>query len=328
VLAARRMLRVGDAALIGIHVCRALAQAHANGVVHRDVKPGNIFLVHTFRGEFSARLIDFGISALLCPGDSPVGIPIPESKITKTGEFCGTPEYVAPESFDTSERVDRRSDLYSLAITLYECLTGSVPYSGNFTEVLAKAMLQGPSTDVRKQRPEVPESLAQAIAGAMSVSADDRFESALEMEHALTTAVSAGSPILLLSVPASAPLVDAGTPLEPSIAPVQRRRFPRKPFITPVLLLRGDQQISVGRSEDISINGMLVVADHDCATGAELNLRFAMPISGVIVDVGATVRWSREGRGKVAIGLQFLNLADSHRREIADLVASRTQTEG
>jgi eukaryotic-like serine/threonine-protein kinase len=101
-------------------VCDGLAAAHAAGVVHRDMKPANVFLAHDGRGALVAKVLDFGIAKLA----------MTDSSLTRTGTFVGTPDYIAPEQA-LGEEVDGRADVYSVGVMLYQLLTGTVPFSGD-----------------------------------------------------------------------------------------------------------------------------------------------------------------------------------------------------
>lgn len=137
VLEARERLTVRDAAAILAPIARALAYAHLQGVVHRDVKPANILLqpvnandpgavfVDTLGGYFLPLLSDFGIARAL---DSP--------ELTGVGRTIGTPLYMSPEQCADSHEIDGRSDLYSLGAVLYRCLVGRPPFTGSTTQIL------------------------------------------------------------------------------------------------------------------------------------------------------------------------------------------------
>ncbi len=101
-------------------LCDGLAAAHAAGVVHRDMKPANVFLARDRGGHEVAKILDFGIAKLA----------LTDSSLTRTGTFVGTPDYIAPEQA-LGEEVDGRADVYAVGVMLYELLTGTVPFSGD-----------------------------------------------------------------------------------------------------------------------------------------------------------------------------------------------------
>src|ERR1700722_19460555 len=117
-------LPVRDAVEHVRHATHALAEMHDAGIVHRDVKPSNLFLEQGADGVRRIKLLDFGVAALRQPVDKT------ESSITYSEAFLGTPRYMAPEQVRSSKSVDARADVWALAVTLYELLTGSPPFDG------------------------------------------------------------------------------------------------------------------------------------------------------------------------------------------------------
>jgi serine/threonine protein kinase len=285
---------------------------HACNVVHRDLKPGNIMVLQRPKGTLEPCLIDFGIAALVQPGVAPASTAIEDTKITGPGEFYGTPEYVAPEVVQRPGIIDRRSDLYSLGITLYECLTGAVPYSGGFCEVVVKVLMAGTPPDVGVKRPGVDPELSAAISRAMESSADARYDSARPMQEALEVWLRADA-----SRAAALPM---STP-PPVVAPeVQRRRYRRAPYVTPVRIVIPGEIPVRGRTEDVSEGGLLVLAEGHCPNHARVWVYFMSPITGSEVGAEAITRWVRDARGKAAVGLEFTTLAHPVRREIVQYV--------
>jgi predicted Ser/Thr protein kinase len=132
---------------LGLEVARALAFAHAQGLVHRDVKPQNVLLTRDGR----AKVTDFGIARTL----DAVGL-------TETGTVLGTSHYIAPEQA-RGERVDRKTDVYSFGIVLYEMLTGAVPYDGESFLAVAMKHVHDPVPSVSDQRPDCPLRLAALV---------------------------------------------------------------------------------------------------------------------------------------------------------------------
>jgi CheY-like chemotaxis protein len=116
---------------IMVPVCEALAAAHRSGIVHRDVKPANIFL-HLAGGEEIPKVLDFGIARI-------VGEAAADPRVTLEGFIVGTPVYMAPERF-RNETVDGRSDVYSVGVTLYQMLTGRLPFAADQADPMAVAM--------------------------------------------------------------------------------------------------------------------------------------------------------------------------------------------
>src|SRR6187399_2173815 len=130
-----RVLTAPRALPIAMQICRALAAAHAKGVVHRDMKPENVFLQRTADGEEIVKIVDFGIAQLRSKDTE---VAQPKRRLTRTGMIFGTPEYMAPEQAG-GKHADPRSDIYSVGIIMYEMFTGAVPFTGDtFLGVLAK----------------------------------------------------------------------------------------------------------------------------------------------------------------------------------------------
>lgn len=133
---------------IGARVADALAHAHRQGVIHRDIKPANV-MVDASRDQ--VKVTDFGVARLL------------DSSRTRTGLVLGSPAYMAPEQL-VGRAVDGRSDLYALGVLLYQLLTGELPMSGASIGELMQAVAHQPAPDLRRKRPDLPESLANVLA--------------------------------------------------------------------------------------------------------------------------------------------------------------------
>ncbi|UCB51735.1 MAG: protein kinase, partial [Candidatus Zixiibacteriota bacterium] len=143
-------------------VCEGLAEAHRLGVVHRDLKPQNIMIDR----EGNAHIMDFGIARS-----------VRTKGITETGVLIGTPEYMSVEQVE-GKKVDHRSDIYSLGITLYETLTGQVPFDGETPiSVAVKHTTQVPP-DPREVNAHIPQSLSRVILKCIEKNMDDRYQSA------------------------------------------------------------------------------------------------------------------------------------------------------
>src|SRR6478752_7390433 len=140
-LSRRRVLDAASGIRISMQMCRALAAAHANGVVHRDMKPENVFLQRTVDGEEIVKIVDFGIAQLR---SKEAEVAETKRRLTRTGMIFGTPEYMAPEQA-SGKHADLRSDIYSVGIIMYEMFTGAVPFTGEtFLGVLSKHLSEVP----------------------------------------------------------------------------------------------------------------------------------------------------------------------------------------
>ena len=326
ILAVRRRIAAAEVAWVGAAICDALGAAHRRGIIHRDIKPSNVFVARDEQGREVVKLFDFGVAR----------VPSEPNKLTQDGALLGTPEYMAPEQLLARE-VDGRTDLYALGVTLYECLAGVVPFEGNFGEVLLKVSTQ-PLTPLSQKVPDVPPELAVAIERALSREQTARFADAQSFAQALRKAAPAAPPGSLLGIRQGPPPIPvraaqpqastgfsaveapsrAGLPSPPRPLPVPpplpatRRRFPRAPYVTPVRIIHG-QIILEGRSEDVSVGGLLVLAPQAFEQAQLVKVRFALPMTGRVIEIDATARWVKAARATGAVGLQFASLpADAH----------------
>ena len=167
-------LPVRDALELGVQIGRALAFAHAQGLVHRDVKPQNVLL----RGG-DAKVTDFGIARSL---DVQAGL-------TQTGTVLGTSEYISPEQA-TGRQVDARTDIYSLGAVLYELLAGQPPYTGDSFVSVAMRHVNDPVPSVTAARPDVPLRVDAALRRAMAKDPDDRFPTMDELVAELSACLA------------------------------------------------------------------------------------------------------------------------------------------
>ncbi|MBW2460086.1 MAG: protein kinase [Deltaproteobacteria bacterium] len=154
----------------------ALEAAHAARLVHRDLKPDNIFLTKAAGVGEQVKILDFGIAKLL-DGDS-------AAKLTATGLVIGTPLYMSSEQA-RGDDLDERSDLYSLGAVMYECLTGEPPFTGRNYNALLVAVLTQTARPITELRPDLSPELAAVVMRALEKDKDDRFASAGEMSAAL-----------------------------------------------------------------------------------------------------------------------------------------------
>jgi serine/threonine protein kinase len=355
ILAARRRLSIEDAVQVGRQVCEAIAHAHHRGVVHRDIKPSNVFIARNEIGEETVKLIDLGVAAVAEEQLAQL-----DPKLTTKHEVLGTPEYMAPEQL-WGRPVDARTDVYSIGMSLFECLTGEVPYQGLYPEVLVQVSNAKSPPDVRGRRPDVSPALAMVIETALETEAVARFQSAAELGRALLAAsgLAAGRSGLLVAQPETEeategeseavevqfevqrhdpkpgdegseraiqlvrkkpPRVSGADEAAPSAA-VRKRQSPRAPYVTPVVLMLAGGDEVAARSEEISSEGMLVVTALPLPLGHRMRVRFASPLTGEMLFVEATVRWTREGRGRSAMGLEFVDAPPMLRGVVAEYLA-------
>jgi len=169
-----KQLPIEEALAITRHVAAALGHAHAQHVIHRDVKPENILL---YEGE--AMVADFGIALAVSAAAG--------ERLTQTGLAVGTPAYMSPEQAVSERALDARSDVYSLGCVLYEMLAGEPPYTGATAQVLIAKRLVDPVPAVRRLRAAVPVGVEQALTKALAKVPADRWASALAFAEALAT---------------------------------------------------------------------------------------------------------------------------------------------
>ena len=173
-------LGVNTAVAIASQILRGLIRAHGAGLVHRDLKPDNVFLCRRDDGSLLVKLVDFGISKL-----SQKTTP---DTLTERGAVLGTAHYMSPEQIQTPESVDPRADLYGVGAILFEALSGRPPHEASSYEAVLVAICTRDAPDVRTLRGDVREPLAQVIARALSRDREARFQSAEEFLAALTNA--------------------------------------------------------------------------------------------------------------------------------------------
>ncbi len=337
ILAARRRLSVADTVQVARQLCDAVAHANARGVVHRDVKPSNVFIARNEIGEETVKLIDLGVAAV-----AEERLEENDRKLTKAHEVVGTPEYMAPEQLWGRE-VDARTDVYAIAMSLFECLTGEVPYVGSYPDVLVQVSNATEPPSVRDARADVPAALAVVIETALEKEPSSRFQSAAELGRALVAASGlepARSALLMASteeVPGAAvdeeperaislvrrkaPRGAEDRPSTPEPPPSHRRQFVRAPYVTPVLLVSDTGSETEARSEEISEEGMLVITPLSFPLGAPVQMRFASPMTGEMIALDGSVRWTRDGRGRSAIGLEFTHVPPMLRGVVAQYIA-------
>jgi eukaryotic-like serine/threonine-protein kinase len=161
---------------IAMQICDGLSYVHASGLVHRDLKPQNIMLLDGDKKDF-VKLLDFGLVLLLAPS---------VQKLTRTGTLIGTPQYMSPEGCQ-GKMLDSRSDIYSLACILYECLTGKPPFADeNSLELIRKQRTEMPARLERLVLSAgVPAALELLIFKALAKQPDNRPQSMSDFESAL-----------------------------------------------------------------------------------------------------------------------------------------------
>ena len=180
-----RPLKLDSLFSISLQAADALTAAHDLSIIHRDIKPGNIII--TPKGQ--AKVLDFGL-AKLTGNRGHAKMSAAESELTRTGVVIGTPNYMSPEQA-RGERVDHRTDIFSLGTIIYEMATGKVPFSGKSQAEIMNAVINERHRPVTELNQAVPEELSTAVDRALSKDPRDRFQSMGEMLLALRQAARA-----------------------------------------------------------------------------------------------------------------------------------------
>jgi len=239
-LIASHVLTPADVTRIIKRCADALSEAHARGVIHRDVKPENV--VVTRRG---VKMLDFGIAKLI---DAP---PEDAGKLTSDGTVIGTPDYMSPEQA-LGKAIDHRSDIFSLGVVLYEALTGRHPFAtSSVTETLVNIVTREP-IDIVRLLPGAPQQLVDVVQRATKKKPEERFETAKQMASALNK-------IYPVESSASFPVVAASnTPTlslaEPAVVPP-----PPPPAVPP----KPAKAKSSGKQRAVRSDARVLVADDD-----------------------------------------------------------------
>jgi serine/threonine protein kinase len=180
VLAQGRPLSFEQAADIMAQVAEGLDFAHAKGIVHRDVKPANIILLEGNR----AKITDFGIAKITS------GV----ANLTTTGQFLGTPNYMAPEQIKGTP-VDGRSDIFSLGICIYECLTHRKPFGGDSLTSISYKIVHEPFPPLHEINPTIPEGFAEVVAHCLEKDPVKRFQRGRDLSNALRAVIRGERPM-------------------------------------------------------------------------------------------------------------------------------------
>ncbi|MCB9738018.1 MAG: serine/threonine protein kinase [Deltaproteobacteria bacterium] len=174
------LMAVDEAIQIGVQVLSSLTEAHGAGLVHRDLKPDNIFLHRVGKGQI-VKVIDFGIAHR------------DGSEMTRVGQVLGTPAYMSPEQA-RGAAIDGRADLYSLGVILFQLFTGRVPFPDEDNPLMTMMHhVMSPIPDPRAFRPELGEAAAELTMRALAKEAEGRFEDAATMRDALRACLAPAS---------------------------------------------------------------------------------------------------------------------------------------
>ena len=204
-----------EAARIALQIARALEHAHTHGMVHLDVKPGNIML--PVSGE--AKLADFGLARKAADED----LLYSERRLV-----VGTPAYMSPEQLRPGGDVDTRGDIYSLGVTFYEMVVGKRAFRARARRDIVRKVRAGEFDPVREAAPELPENIAVIIEKTMALDREDRYQAPRQLVDDLEAALKGEAPRIALGLPA---------PDETADEPTRERRGPRVEFVSLVVVL-------------------------------------------------------------------------------------------
>jgi hypothetical protein len=280
----------------------ALDAAHARGLIHRDVKPGNVLVTEQPDAEDAdfCYLMDFGVSTWTASS---------AATITATGQMIGTANYMAPEQIEGAG-VDGRTDLYSLGCVLYECLTGRAPFSGRSAPAILYGHLHEQAPSPSSVRPDLPSGVDTVIARALRKVPDDRYSSYRELSHELHAALTGST--------ATMPAVTHVVPTSGSAEVSGGRRRGRARWITVaaivtafLLVVAGlaylgfrDRGPAPGGSQGsppvLIREGVQVIASDTApsSTDAAGNVVTYVPANVIDGDVGTAWRTPGDGRGE------------------------------
>lgn len=282
-----RLNRLGPLPLLEVvrivgQTAKALGRAHQLGIVHRDIKPDNLFVLD-LDGEPFVKILDFGV-AKLAHGNA--------LSATSTGSLLGTPLYMSPEQLLSSKHVDHHADLWALAVVAYQAITGRVPFNGDTLGALSVAVHTGVFPLPSSLRPDVPPAIDAWAATALQRDPNARFHTAKELAEALEQA--AGIPrAAMASSPAWRP--PAGLSATQLAPPQDQPAAPQS----------GTPVASEGRSSTPSLrgSGAGAVTFHGLATTDARGKRRAAPVvlgavfAGAVVAIGAGALLLRPGGG-------------------------------
>jgi eukaryotic-like serine/threonine-protein kinase len=165
-----------------LQACEALAEAHSMGIVHRDIKPRNLFLTKRVDGKPLVKVLDFGLAKNIHPSMSgAVGL-------TKTRTVMGSPQYMSPEQMRSSRDIDFRTDIWSLGVCAFELLTGQVPFDAPTVPEICAMVLKEPPRSLREIRPDISPELEAAVLRCLEKDPKDRFADVAELARALEEA--------------------------------------------------------------------------------------------------------------------------------------------
>jgi serine/threonine protein kinase len=272
-------MRLADIEQVISQTCKALGRAHERGIVHRDIKPQNIFLTNLGGGDIFVKVLDFGIAKASDLQNS-IGT------TTKTGTMMGTPYYMSPEQIVGAKTVDPRTDLWALGVVAFECLAGRKPFDGDTLGGLALTICSAPMPVPSVYHPGLPAEVDRWFLRACARELSQRFTSAAEMADALRAAVAGRS-------------TEVATPMErTSVEPSpfamtnpQRASQTPTPFVAPSF---AEPTAPLGSTTRAPVSDDIVSAPPARKSGKPRSFVGVAAAVGLLV-VGVVVIYSRAG---------------------------------
>ncbi len=200
----RHALPVSEAVVYALQACEGLAEAHAAGIIHRDLKPANLFLARKSDDSLRVKLLDFGISTL-----APAAGRTSDGASTGTQNLMGSPLYMAPEQMRSSKNVDRRADIWSMGVILYEMLSGESPFNGDTLPEICARILADPPAPFRGAPGAIPGGLEAIVFRCLEKDPERRFPDVASLARALAVF---GPPELAVTAERIARLLRVGSP--------------------------------------------------------------------------------------------------------------------
>jgi eukaryotic-like serine/threonine-protein kinase len=263
---------------IGIQACAGLDYAHRHGIIHRDVKPGNLMIIGgpAGGGDMTVKIADFGIARAS-----------EQTRITQVGSVVGTAAYLAPEQA-RGEEATPSSDVYSLGVVLYQFLTGRLPYEGASLAELAVRQQSEQPLHPNSYSEAVPESVGDAVLVALDSDPSRRFAAAGELADALRRGLTGESP----TGTAATRILGDDTPTAPTrhIPRTRSQRRPQRRPVPPRQPAPPPQQRRRGRASSFARNALIVIAILLLAAAVAAIVTLASSGNGGKIDLDQVVK--------------------------------------